>query len=99
MATGIFALLCLLWIAIWIIDFCYYNRLLAGAATALIALEDVSKTKRTIRYIDLSTTIERAVAGEFVSKGWRARLGNWRLGIGRWAFYCIINEGAYQHPR
>lgn len=36
-ATAIFGALSLFWIAIWIIDFCYYNRLLLGSANALFA--------------------------------------------------------------
>src|ERR1019366_10562259 len=33
-ATAVFLGLSIFWIAIWIIDFCYYNRLLIGAVAA-----------------------------------------------------------------
>src|SRR5262245_32673852 len=52
-----FALLVIIvfWIAIWIIDFCYYNRLLVGAVKVLFDLEVASKDKLRIHSIDLST--------------------------------------------
>jgi len=87
MATGIFVFLCLLWIAIWIIDFCYYNRLLTGAVSALLALEKLSETKSRVRHIDLSTKIEQAVEGKLSRQGIHRGLA---LGFGRWAFYIIV---------
>jgi hypothetical protein len=42
-ATDVFGLLILFWIAIWAIDRLYYNRLLTGAVTALLAIEEESK--------------------------------------------------------
>src|ERR1019366_2632481 len=52
------------WIAIWIIYFCYYNRLLIGAVAAILDIEALSKEAIYIRQIDISTKIERAVARE-----------------------------------
>ena len=39
-AAVFFLCVCFLWVAVWIIDFCYYNRLLLGAVVALVALEE-----------------------------------------------------------
>lgn len=52
--AGTFVFLLLVWVAIWIIDMQYYNRLLQGAVRAIIECE--SKTEGRIT---LSTTIER----------------------------------------
>lgn len=49
------AILIVFWIAIWILDFCYYNRLLLGAAEALFNLENASKDKLRIDRIEIST--------------------------------------------
>jgi hypothetical protein len=84
-AAVFFLFVCFLWVAVWIIDFCYYNRLLLGAVVALIALEERSKTEMRVRHIDLSTMIERAVARELP----RVPTSAW-LGVGRWAFYIIV---------
>jgi hypothetical protein len=80
-----FAMLAIFWVAIWVIDFCYYNRLLIGAATALYALEELSKTKMRVSTIDLSTQITASVAGA-VGKN----PGNWPLEKGRWVFYTLV---------
>jgi len=56
-AAVFFLFVCFLWVAVWIIDFCYYNRLLLGAVVALVALEERSKTEMRVRHIDLSTTL------------------------------------------
>ena len=86
-AEFIFLGLALAWVAIWIIDFSYYNRLLTGAVIAIINLENKSKTSSYVRHIEMSTLIEGAVAGDF------KRLNFWRyikLSWGRWAFYIIV---------
>jgi hypothetical protein len=86
-SAGVFGILCLFWIAIWIIDFWYYNKLLIGAVTALVTLEELSKTKSRIRQIDLSTTVENAVAG--ASRG-RNKARAFKLRPGPRAFYLIV---------
>ena len=63
MAMAVFFMLCLFWIAIWIIDFCYYNRLLAGAVAALLDIETRSAHETLVTRITLSTIIEDTVAG------------------------------------
>jgi hypothetical protein len=87
MVAFIFAILCMFWIAIWILDFCYYNKLLLGAVVALVDIEEASKNKLRIQHIDLSTKIESAVAGEIHLKDRkRAR----KLNCGRWLFYIFV---------
>jgi hypothetical protein len=86
-AVGVFFFLCLFWIAIWIVDFRYYNKLLIGAVAALMALEEASKTQSRVRHINMSTMIEKAVACELPGPAKRRRL---KLAIGCWAFYVIV---------
>ena len=62
--TAMFGFLLLLWIAIWILDFTYYNRLLLGAIDALLKIEQLSKTNNTINLLDMSHKIEAAVHGD-----------------------------------
>ncbi len=80
-----FAILILFWIAIWILDFCYYNPLLIGAVEALFKLEAASKEKLRVRHIEMSTKIRDAVAGELPSKA-----KEWKLVRGRWMFYTLV---------
>ena len=61
-ASAIVIGLIFFWIAIWVLDFRYYNRLLLGAATALIELESKSE-EEFVRDIKLSTRITDAVSG------------------------------------
>jgi hypothetical protein len=86
-AIAVIAILCLLWIAIWIIDFTYYNKLLIGAVVALMDLEAASKRGVRVQAIQLSTTVERAVEGRLGRLGFRRWL---RLSFGRWAFYILV---------
>ena len=80
-----FIFLLVFWIAIWVIDFCYYNRLLTGAVAALLALEELSKSNRYVRHIDMSTKIEDGVAG-YLPNNPRAC----QLNFGRWVFYILV---------
>lgn len=90
LAAAVFFFLCIFWIAIWILDVFYYNRLLLGAVDAIIALEQTSKHKTRIREIDISTKIERAVAGESPMFGKDIRDRYRKLAFGRRAFYIIV---------
>src|SRR3981081_1916099 len=86
-AAFVFGGLCLAWIAIWIIDFSYYNRLLTGAVISIMRLEQRSQVSSFVRHIDISTSIEAAVADD------HQRQDFWRylkLSCGRWAFYIIV---------
>lgn len=56
-AAAIFLAMALFWVAIWCLDFFYYNRLLSGAVAALTALEGQIKSG-TVENIQMSTTIE-----------------------------------------
>ena len=89
LAAFIFSLLSVFWIAIWIIDFCYYNRLLIGAVAAILDIETLSKDAMYIRQIDISTKIEHAVAreGKRLPSDWY-RFFN--LHLGTWAFYVLV---------
>jgi hypothetical protein len=69
--SGGFALLIMFWIAVWILDMGYYNRLLHGAVIALLALESGSHGSKRVDRIELSSKIEeymtsnRRVDGKF----------------------------------
>ncbi|MGB7126634.1 MAG: hypothetical protein WBD42_07395 [Methylovirgula sp.] len=87
-ATIVFFGLTVFWIAIWLLDFCYYNRLLIGAVVAIIELEKESDNPEFSR-INLSTRVEEAVEGRLPTstKTCRQRLN---LEFGRWAFYILV---------
>jgi hypothetical protein len=61
-----FFFLNIFWVAVWIIDVRYYNRLLRGAVDALLEIEAASKCNITLNEIILSTRIEEmfSKAGE-----------------------------------
>lgn len=79
------AVIIVFWIAVWVLDFSYYNRLLLGAAAALFDLEEASKHKLRIHHIEMSTKIRDAVAGD---NPWET--GTWNLIRGRWLFYSLV---------
>ncbi len=54
-----FVLLTLFWVAVWILDMRYYNRLLHGAVKALLELEDLSRRNQPLQGLVLSTRIEQ----------------------------------------
>lgn len=86
-AAFIFGGLSFAWLAIWIIDFSYYNRLLTGAVIAIVRLEQRSKISSFVRQLDISTNIEAAVANDHNRPKFRRY---WKLNWGRWAFYIIV---------
>ncbi len=59
--TGAFLLLSIFWIAVWVLDLGYYNRLLAGAVAALLTIEKNSVGAKSVDRIELSTKIEETV--------------------------------------
>lgn len=89
-AATVFFFLCLFWIAIWVIDFCYYNRLLLGAVAAILELEKASMTSARIHHINISSKIEGAVAGDDLALSTMSCKRVRRLRFGRWAFYSIV---------
>ena len=103
--TAVFSALCVFWLAIWILDFTYYNRLLLGAVKALVRIERESKSSNRTSSIYISTYIERAVAlrdpqaqaaslDDAVEKA--AVLADptvpegFELSKGRWTFYSLV---------
>jgi hypothetical protein len=109
-AGFVFLGLILFWIAIWILDFTYYNKLLIGAVVALVELETKSRTSNIALEINLSTRVEQSVRSELVFPG-GGLTGRQKFHVlkGRWAFYVIVLvaliAGAsfsfytYWHPR
>lgn len=83
--TAVFIALCVFWLAIWILDFTYYNRLLLGAVKALIAIEEESKLSTRTASIYVSTNIQSAVAAMTSTD----REG-FNLSKGRWIFYSSV---------
>ena len=81
----IFLMLC--WIAIWVLDLRYYNRLLEGSVNAILELEKNKESFLEKKEINLSSNIERAfkVRFEHEAKGWKVRIFNGRNG-----FYLIV---------
>jgi hypothetical protein len=53
-----FVLLILFWVAVWILDMRYYNRLLHGAVKALLEIEELSRQSKPLSGLALSTRIE-----------------------------------------
>lgn len=87
-AGFVFSALALSWVAIWALDFGYYNRLLIGAVAALLELEHLSETQTTISKIRLSTVIEEhAVYGFKKPFTWKQNLRPIWAG---WLFYILV---------
>lgn len=103
--TAVFFALSVFWLAIWILDFAYYNRLLLGAVKALVWIEKESKTTTRVSSIYISTLIEQAVARRTPEEQAEAfddpadkaavianpaRREGVKLSRGRWAFYSLV---------
>ena len=58
-AAFLFLALLIFWIALFLLDFFYYNKLLSGAVTALTELEALTLKKVPVPGINLSTLIEK----------------------------------------
>ena len=86
--AGVFSLLMVFWVAIWVLDFTYYNRLLIGAVDALMSIEEASAEGNKVHKLDLSTRVERIVAERRAPE--RGTLGR---ETARWAFYGIVMAG------
>jgi len=59
--AGAFLLLLLFWVAVWILDMRYYNRLLHGAVQALLEIEESSMHESAAPCLVLSTRIQETV--------------------------------------
>lgn len=79
-ASACFMGLMFIWVAIWLLDRLYYNRLLIGSVAAIAELEELSKSSQSVKELNLSAHIERAVSGK------SARPKLW----GVTAFYSIV---------
>jgi len=77
-ATALFIAMAFSWIAIFALDYFYYNRLLLGAVEALKQLE--RKTTTAAMPINMSTLIE----DEFTKPLW------YRVWPRFWACYCFM---------
>ena len=83
--ASVFTLLLLFWVAIWILDFAYYNRLLIGAVDALLEIENDTKVSNRVQALILSTKIEAAVAD------WNSpRTGRLGREKAKWCFYIFV---------
>jgi len=84
---AVLTFLALFWLAIWVLDFTYYNRLLLGAVRSLLAIEKASKSSNRLPALTLSTDIDGAVRkGDAVFK-----LESWTMAKGRWGFYILVS--------
>lgn len=72
-------LLFLFWLAIWLLDFLYYNRLLQGAVQSLLKLEEAINNGKSFEF-NMSHTIRDAVDGECKQSAYK----------GPWVFYSIV---------
>jgi hypothetical protein len=82
-AKDLFLALSIVWVAIWCLDFLYYNRLLMGSVRAIKKLETQTKTGAPFTGINMSTLIEDEFRYSFWSR-WPARF------YGVILFYVIV---------
>jgi hypothetical protein len=59
----VFFFLAIFWVAVWLLDFKYYNRLLLGAVHALKQVEKLSETEEFVTQLELSHIVEKSVTG------------------------------------
>ncbi|MCF6156540.1 MAG: hypothetical protein E3K36_15150 [Candidatus Brocadia sp.] len=88
--AGVFFFLNVFWVAVWILDFKYYNQLLRGSVDALLDLEKLTQTKTHVKELDLSTKIEDAVAGKRTKTGEKPYR---KLFCGIMWFYFVVLGG------
>lgn len=87
-ASFVFGALCFYWLAIWVLDLLYYNKLLIGAVRAIVALEEKSDRGAAVENIEMSRVIEKTVWGKFeMPFPWYSR---WYLLRGVYLFYSIV---------
>lgn len=88
-AAGMMGTLCVLWVALWVLDIMYYNRLLIGSVAAILKLEELSKTQTRVSQLNLSTLIADAVVGKkpLVDP---PPAGRFTLLRGVWIFYGLV---------
>jgi hypothetical protein len=79
-----FGVLTVLWFALFVLDFLYYNRLLLGAVAEIMEVERESQHATTISQLRLSTTVRDIVEAPLKDWTWRKTLR------GPLAFYGIV---------
>jgi hypothetical protein len=94
--AGAFALLSAFWCAVWALDLGYYNRLLAGAVSALLDIEEQSCDSALVNEINLSTRINEYLMSKRKQTANTEQSGI-SLGLGHnhytVAFYAIVLIG------
>jgi hypothetical protein len=85
--SGVFFFLSVFWVAVWVLDFKYYNRLLHGAVDAIKEIEALSKTQTHVKELSLSHKIEDAVAGIKTQPDTALHK---TISVGRYSFYLIV---------
>lgn len=83
-AEAIFGAMIAFWIAIWCLDMIYYNRLLSGAVTAILKLEEKTKSGSTF---DGEINMSSHIDGQFQKHIWDIRNPRY---YGVVAFYGIV---------
>lgn len=87
-----FLFLSVLWIAIWVLDFGYYNKLLQGAVEEVLRIEKLSNQSDMLDKIDLSSQITNAEqTGNY--KYLQLRKGCMKYFSPRWGFYILVFAG------
>lgn len=79
----VFFVLFLFWLAMWLLDFLYYNRLLTGSVESLLILEDAINSGSDIEF-NMSHKIEDAVFRKLPARPDKG------VEWGRWLFYSIV---------
>ncbi len=74
-----FLMLVLFWVAVFLLDECYYNRLLEGAVDAIVELEDCDINGKPFPGLKMSRRIEEVIA---TGKPGRSAT-SWRVHFGR----------------
>jgi outer membrane protein OmpA-like peptidoglycan-associated protein len=70
-ATLAFGVLAVLWFALFILDFFYYNRLLLGAVLEIVKVEHESRNADSISHLGFSTTVRDTVEAPLGLWEWR----------------------------
>lgn len=87
-----FLFLSVLWVAIWILDFGYYNKLLQGAVEEVLRIENLSTQSAMLDKIYLSSQITKAEqSGKY--EYLKTRAGCVKYFSPRWGFYILVFVG------
>lgn len=102
LAAAAIIFLILLWIAVWILDMCYYNRLLEGAVNAILELEKHKEDYMQQKEINLSTNIENAFSRRFpheptwcIKRSLNSRNSFYLIVLGGLVLICLLSIYEY----